>query len=138
MLSVYVVAVLVISATVKAETLDLKNEFKKISAEISFMKDRGLLDLQTNGLKSETLNATSQSMAGHFTFSEGFGNTMKVYFVAIPSQAHFEVDMSSFDDVYNIEKEQMYDVEGIVVKQSRPQKPQLMPNLIVTRIKTQR
>lgn len=143
-LSIYVVTVLVISATVKAEVAlnskSLKQELKEISAEITFMKERRLLDIQTSDITSGSLDASGQSLVGYFEIKhQDFINAPKVYFVAVPSKAHFEVDLNATDiEVDQIEANKLYQVDGFVVKQSFSSRPQILPHFIVTSIKTQR
>lgn len=141
-LSLYVVVVLVISATVKAETTnsDLKQELRALTQEINFMKERRLLDTQAAEIGTPYLNASVQSLIGYFEVTaNSFGGLPKVYFVALPSHAHFEVDPNSKDiDLDSLEKDQVYQIEGFVIKQALPSHPQFVPNLIVTSIKIQR
>lgn len=144
LLSVYVVAVLVISATVRAESaIDphaLQQELDQIKADLNFLKERKLLDIQANDMRTGHVSASAQSLVGHFEVTPlQFENTNKVYFIALPSQARFAVEFNSSDiDFEHLDLHGLYEVEGFVVKQALPSRPQFLPNLIVTSIKMQR
>lgn len=141
LLSVYVLIVLIISATVKAEAHldeDLKKEIRAISQQISFLQDRGLLN--ESGLEADSAlssQALPQHLTGQFQVSEDFLGNLKIYFIALPSKVHFDVDQSSVKNFKPIDLKGTYTVDGFVVKQSLSQ-PQHMPHLIVTSLKLQR
>lgn len=144
LLSVYVVAVLVISATVRAESLSkdqaFRQELAELTAEINFLKERRLLDVKANDVSTDSMHASVQSLVGYFEVTPlQFEANAKVYFVTVPSQARFEVQLESSDlDLDRLEKRDLYQVEGFVIKQSLPSRPQFLPSLIVTSIRTQR
>lgn len=145
LLSAYVILVLIVSATVKAELFashsdknvqDVKTQLKQLSSEIAFMKDRGLLSTNSTIPASNNLKAEPQSMVGQFIINEGFDGLKRVYFVAQPSNEYFEVNS---DSIYNsdITADVLYQVAGFVIKPAS-MKPQLTSSFIVTSIKIQR
>lgn len=146
LLSIYVIAVLIVSASVRADVLasqpdkgapDLKSQLRQLSSEIAFMKDRGLLSTSSIVPSSKEVKAEPQSMYGQFVFKNSFDGSKRVYFVAQPSNEYFEVNL---DSIYNadISTDSLYQVAGFIVKPTSRLKPQLTSSFIVTSVKLQR